>query len=173
MIRALTIAAAALALALAGCGGDDDGGSSETTAAATTESEAATAETQPPAEQPAAAMGTTIKVADSQFGQILFDGDDGAIYLFDKEKTEASECYGECAVAWPPVLTDGAPQAGAGAKQGKLGTTKRDDGSTQVTYNGHPLYYYQDDPPGEVLCQNVEEFGGLWLVVDPAGNAVR
>ncbi|CAN5574219.1 lipoprotein [soil metagenome] len=168
MPRVLPIAAVAAALAFAGCGSDDES-SSESTTVSSAGTEAV--ETQPAAEKPAA-NGTEIKVADSQFGQILFDGDDGAIYLFDKEKSETSECYGECAVAWPPVLIDGDPQAGAGAAQGKLGTTERDDGSTQVTYNGHPLYYYEDDPPGEVLCHNVDEFGGLWLVVDAAGNAV-
>lgn len=168
MTKVLAIAAAAAAFAFAGCGNDEESTSEEEAAVATTETEAA--ETQP-AEQPAA-KGTTVKVADSQFGRILFDGDDQAIYLFDKEQGSSSECYGECAAAWPPVLTDGDPQAGAGAQQGKLGTTKRDDGTTQVTYNGHPLYYYVDDPPGEVLCHNVDEFGGLWLVVDPAGNAV-
>ena len=71
------------------------------------------------------------------------------------------------------MLTDGGPRAGAGLDPKLLGTTERDDGSTQVTYNGHPLYYYVDDPPGEVLCQNVDEFGGLWLVVKPSGDAVQ
>ncbi|MBK5111310.1 MAG: hypothetical protein JJE10_08110, partial [Thermoleophilia bacterium] len=90
---------------------------------------------------------------------------------FDKEKSSTSECYGECASAWPPVLTKGEPQAAGGAKSKLLGTTKRDDGSTQVTYAGQPLYYYIDDPPAEVLCHNVNEFGGNWLVVKPDGAA--
>ena len=97
---------------------------------------------------------------------------DQAIYLFDKEGGPKSECYGECAAAWPPVLTEGEPRAGAGTKAGLLGTTERDDGGTQVTYNGHPLYYYAHEGPGEVTCHDVDEFGGLWLVVDPAGDAV-
>ena len=66
-----------------------------------------------------------------------------------------------------------ARRPGSGVDAKLLGTTERDDGSTQVTYAGHPLYYYVDDPPGEVLCQNVEEFGGLWLVVEPSGDAVQ
>lgn len=118
------------------------------------------------------ASGVSITTADSDYGEILFDGDDRAIYLFDKETSPASECYGACADAWPPVLTKGAPQARAGAKASLLGTTRRDDGSTQVTYKGHPLYYYVDDPPGEVLCHDVVEFGGLWLVVQPGGDPV-
>ncbi len=116
--------------------------------------------------------GTTIKTADSQFGDVLFGGGDQAIYYFDKESGSKSECYSACAEAWPPVLTEGAPQAGAGAQAGLLGTTERDDGTTQVTYDGHPLYYYAHEGPGEVLCHNVEEFGGLWLAVQPNGERV-
>jgi predicted lipoprotein with Yx(FWY)xxD motif len=168
-IRYLTLVAIAGALLLAGCGGDDDDSdSAETDTGGATAAEATTTEAAPAQ----AATGTTVKVADSEFGQILFDGEDQAIYLFDKESGPKSECYGACAEAWPPVVTEGEPQAGPGAKAQLLGTTPRDDGSTQVTYNGHPLYYYVDDPKGEVLCHDVEEFGGLWLVVDPAGNAV-
>jgi predicted lipoprotein with Yx(FWY)xxD motif len=117
--------------------------------------------------------GVEITTGESQFGTILFDDDDRAIYLFDKESSERSECYGACAEAWPPVLTDGEPEASAGVDAELIGTTERDDGSTQVTYAGQPLYYYVDDPRGEVLCHNVDEFGGLWLVVDPGGEAVQ
>ena len=116
--------------------------------------------------------GVEIATGDSEFGTILFDGDDQAIYLFDKETSERSECYGACAEAWPPVIAGGEPQAGKGVDAQLLGTTERDDGSAQVTYDGHPLYYYVDDPPGQVLCHDVVEFGGLWLVVQPNGDAV-
>ncbi|MGH2957750.1 MAG: COG4315 family predicted lipoprotein [Solirubrobacterales bacterium] len=169
MIRFLTLLAAAAALAFAGCGGDDD---SDDDAGAQTETstavEEATTETQPAQ----AAAGTTIKTADSQFGPVLFDGSDQAIYFFDKEKSANSECYDACAEAWPPVLTEGEPQAGGSVKAGLLGTTQRDDGTTQVTYNGRPLYFYAHEGKGEVTCHNVDEFGGLWLAVDPAGNPV-
>jgi predicted lipoprotein with Yx(FWY)xxD motif len=116
--------------------------------------------------------GTTIATSDSQFGTILFNDDEQAIYLFDKEEGERSECYGACAEAWPPVLTEGRPQAAVEADAKLLGTTERDDGTTQVTYGGHPLYYYAHEGPGEVLCHNVAEFGGLWLVLTPQGDAV-
>jgi predicted lipoprotein with Yx(FWY)xxD motif len=168
MIRLIAIGAAAGALILAGCGGDDDddgGESTEPVAAAPT-----TTATEPA--QQAAATGTQIKTSDSQYGQVLFDGDDQAIYYFDKEKGSKSECYGACAEAWPPVLTEGDPQAGSGAKAGLLGTTQRDDGTMQVTYDGHPLYYYADEGPGQVDCHNVDEFGGLWLAVQGNGLAV-
>jgi predicted lipoprotein with Yx(FWY)xxD motif len=124
-------------------------------------------------EEKAPAPGTELVAADSQYGEILFDSEQRAIYLFDKETSESSQCYGACAEAWPPVLTAGEPRAGAGLDSKLLGTTERDDGSTQVTYNGHPLYYYVDDPRGEVLCHNVDEFGGLWLVVEASGDAVQ
>jgi predicted lipoprotein with Yx(FWY)xxD motif len=167
MIRLLAIGAAAGALALAGCGGDDDDSGGTGAAAPTTS-------TAPENDVAASAgNGTTVQVSSSDYGQILFDGDDQAIYLFDKEKGSTSECYDDCATAWPPVLTKGQPEAGKGAEAGLLGTTPRDDGSTQVTYAGHPLYYYEDDGPGQVLCQNVSEFGGLWLVADAKGEAVR
>lgn len=171
MIRLLTIATAGAALALAGCGGDDDssdsssaGGGYGSAGATTTEETTAAAAPEP--------KGTEVVLGDSQFGQILFGPDQQAIYLFDKEGGPTSECYGACADAWPPVLTKGEPQAGPGMKQALMGTTERDDGSTQVTYNDHPLYYYAHEGPGEVTCHDVEEFGGLWLVVDPAGDPV-
>jgi predicted lipoprotein with Yx(FWY)xxD motif len=174
MTRLLAIAAMILLLPLAGCGGDDDSegaGDAETTAA--TETEASEEEKSGGGKAAAGGEGITIKAADSQFGTILFDGDDRAIYLFGKEASDRSECYGACAEAWPPVLTEGEPRAGGPVEDGLLGTTERDDGTAQVTYDGHPLYYYIDDPPGEVLCHNVEEFGGLWLVVEPSGEAVQ
>jgi predicted lipoprotein with Yx(FWY)xxD motif len=167
------------ALALAGCGDDDSDTEPAATQATQTDGGAA-AEPEPAEGKPEGAggdgrdrAGTEIAAKDSQFGQIIFDSEQQAIYLFDKETSSTSECYGACAEAWPPVLTDGEPQAGTGADAKLLGTTDRDDGSTQVTYAGHPLYYYVDDPPGQVLCHNVEEFGGLWLVVEPSGEAVQ
>lgn len=168
MTRLIAICAAAGALALAGCGGDDDDSGAETTAPAA----AAPTTTATQTAQQAAAIGTTIKTSDSQYGQVLFDGDDRAIYYFDKESGSKSECYGGCAEAWPPVLTEGDPQAGSGAQAGMLETTQRDDGTTQVTYDGHPLYYYVDDPKGEVACHNISEFGGLWLAVQGNGQPV-
>lgn len=162
-IRLLALAASASLLAFAGCGGDDD----EDSQSAATTAETTTTTTAPPA----AAIGTSIKAGDSQYGQVLFDGEDQAVYYFDKEKSATSECYDACAEAWPPVLTKGDPEAGNGVQAGKLGTTQRDDGTTQITYNGRPLYYY-DEPPGAVTCHNVDEFGGLWLAVQPNGEAV-
>ena len=102
---------------------------------------------------------------------MLFDGTGQAIYLFDKEQSTKPECYGACAEAWPPVLTRGTPSAQDGAKQNLLDTIKRTGGKTQVTYGGHPLYYYAHEAKNEVKCHNIREFGGLWLVVTPTGRA--
>jgi predicted lipoprotein with Yx(FWY)xxD motif len=95
-----------------------------------------------------------------------------ALYLFDKETRRRSECYGDGAVVWPPVLAKGRPRAGDGARERLLGTTRRRNGTRQVTYAGQPLYYFKDDSPGRILCHNVDEFGGVWLVVKPNGAAV-
>lgn len=114
--------------------------------------------------------GRRIKTAGSQFGTMLFDGSGQAIYLFDREKTSRAQCYGECAVEWPPVLTKGAPQPVGGVRAGLLGTTERRNGSVQVTYGGHPLYYYAHEGKNQVLCHDVPGFGGLWLVVTPDGE---
>jgi predicted lipoprotein with Yx(FWY)xxD motif len=171
MTRLIASGAAAGALLLAGCGGDDDDDSgAEAGAAATTEAAAPT--TTAPEAPASAEAGTTIKTGDSQFGDVLFDGDAQAIYYFDKESGSKSECYGACAEAWPPVLTEGEPRAGTRVQQGLLGTTQRDDGTTQVTYDGHPLYLYAHEGPNQVTCHDVSEFGGLWLAVQPNGQAV-
>jgi predicted lipoprotein with Yx(FWY)xxD motif len=177
--RLMTTVAILAALALAACGEDDEAPEAQAPAEASASQEAgggdATAAEKPSNEDRdvgAEKPGITIATRDSQFGPILFDASDRAIYFFDKETSEKSECYGACADAWPPVLTKGDPKASGAAEAKLLGTTERDDGSTQVTYAGRPLYYYVDDPIGEALCHNVDEFGGLWLVVEPGGEAV-
>jgi predicted lipoprotein with Yx(FWY)xxD motif len=128
-----------------------------------------------PADAMAAKKGKRIKADGSRYGDVLFDGRGRAIYLFTKDEGEGkSRCYGQCARAWPPVITRGKPRSGAGVDSDKLGTTKRRSGKRQVTYNGHPLYYYiSDTKPGEITCQDVDEFGGIWFVVAPSGRAVR
>ncbi len=101
---------------------------------------------------------------------MLFDRSGQAIYLFAKEKTNKPECYGACAKAWPPVTTKDSPQARGATRSELLGTTPRKDGSKQVTYKGHPLYFYAHEGKNEVLCHNITENGGLWLVVTPKGD---
>ena len=115
----------------------------------------------------------TVTVRGSQYGRVLFDGSNRALYAFTRDPRGRSECYGACAAAWPPYLVKGALTAAPGTSRSLLGTTRRRDGMRQLTYAGRPLYYYVSDPVGEVLCQNVREFGGLWLVVRGNGTLVR
>jgi predicted lipoprotein with Yx(FWY)xxD motif len=118
-------------------------------------------------------VGTTVTVRSSRYGRVLFDGQGRAVYLFTADRTTRSSCYSACAKAWPPFLVKAKAVAGRGVSARLLGTTRRRDGTVQVTYAGHPLYYYQGDPRAQIKCQNVSEFGGLWLVVTPGGKAVR
>jgi len=176
----LLLPLAAAALIAAGCGSDDANGSGSAsgsdTAMQKSEGEAMkseskmTAERAMKAEASMAAKGARVKVVSSDYGRVIADGKGEALYLFDKESSKKARCYGACAAVWPPVLTKGKPVAGSGAKQSLLGTTKRANGKLQVTYAGQPLYYYVDDSPGTILCHDVVEFGGLWLVVKPNGQ---
>ena len=121
-----------------------------------------------------AATRASLVVRASDFGRVLFDGSNRALYAFTRDpRGGRSTCYGACAAAWPPYLVTGSLRAGTGAKQSLLGTTRRRDGRRQLTYAGRPLYYYAHDPVGKILCQNVREFGGLWLVVRGSGALVR
>ena len=115
----------------------------------------------------------TLKAGSSSFGQVLFDGRGYALYAFTYDRKSRSRCYGACAKAWPPYLAK-KPKAGPGAKQSLLGTIRRADGSIQVTYDGRPLYYYVGDKrAGQILCQDVFEYGGRWLIVRPSGKLGR
>jgi predicted lipoprotein with Yx(FWY)xxD motif len=172
------LAIVALAALASGCG--DDGDSGGYGASSDARSGGAGADTGGGANLIAARdasgsdakkRGPQVKVIDSDYGRVLADGRGEAVYLFDREKGSGSECYGACAKAWPPLLAQaGGPVAADGASQKLLGTTRRRNGRLQVTYAGHPLYYYVHDAPGEILCHDVAEFGGLWLVVRPNGR---
>lgn len=117
---------------------------------------------------------STLTVRDSRYGRILSDGKGFALYAFTRDPRGKSACSGTCAAAWPPYLVAKAARPGAGAQARLLGTTRRADGKLQVTYAGRPLYYYVGErSPGQILCQNVNEYGGLWLVARPNGTLVR
>jgi predicted lipoprotein with Yx(FWY)xxD motif len=115
--------------------------------------------------------GTVITVAKAGgLGQVIADSKRMTLYDFHKDKGKISSCYGECAVAWPPLLTNGSPKATGGAKSSLLGTTKRKDGTTQVTYKGHPLYgFVEDKKPGEANGNGLTAFGGQWFALHPNG----
>jgi len=143
------------ALALASCGG---GGND------------ATAASSPP--KTASGKPATLGVESTSLGKILDDSQGRTLYLFQGDTGTKSNCSGACATNWPP-LTSAKPTVGKGASASMIGTTKRSDGKTQVTYNGHPLYTFAgDSSPGDTSGQGVNAFGGLWYAVSPAGQQV-
>jgi len=123
---------------------------------------------------PPAATGTAINIGTTKLGQVLVDSNGLTVYLFLADKGTASSCNSpSCVQYWPPVLTTGAPQAGSGVTASLLGTAARADGTTQVTYAGHPLYrFINDKAAGEATGQGVNAFGAPWYVVSPSGAQV-
>ncbi len=167
---ALFAAVSTIGALLAGCGSSSSSGSSSSAAAttpATTQSTAATSTS-------ASASGVAVDAKHAKLGTILAAGPKKlTVYLFEKDKGTTSECEGACASAWPPVTTEGKPVAGAGAVSADLGTTMRADGSEQVTYKGHPLYYFSEDKDsGDAYGQGSKAFGAGWYVLKPSGEKV-
>jgi predicted lipoprotein with Yx(FWY)xxD motif len=115
----------------------------------------------------------TVSATSTSLGTILVDGSGRTLYVFEKDQPNQSACAGACAAAWPVDQSSGAPKAGSGVTASLLGTIKRGDNTTQVTYHRHPLYYYSgDSQAGQQNGQGVDAFGAKWFVVDPAGGAV-
>jgi len=158
MNRAAIIAATATAVAAfaAGCGSSD------------------TTNSSPPSSSSASATGGSValRAHSSPLGKILVDGSGRTLYLFKADSGTTSNCYGACAQAWPPDTTTGRPSA-QGLNAGMVGTTPRKDNTTQVTYNGHPLYRFTEDAkPGDTTGQGSTAFGGAWYVVSPSGTPI-
>lgn len=125
-----------------------------------------------PATSPSGAA--TVSVRGSSLGQILVDGNGKTLYLFEADTTTQSTCSGACAQAWPPLTTSGGPKAAGGASTALLGTTARTDGRTQVTYAGHPLYFFvSDNKPGDTNGEGSTAFGAGWDVLSAAGNKIE
>ena len=129
-----------------------------------------------PSPPPAAptATGTAINIGSTKLGQVLVDSNGLTVYLFLADKGTMSSCNSAgCMQYWPPVLTTGAPQAGSGVTASLLGTAARADGTTQVTYAGHPLYrFINDKAAGQATGQGVNAFGAPWYVVSPSGSQI-
>ena len=118
--------------------------------------------------------GTKVAIGKTGVGRILVDSKSISLYDFPPDKGTTSVCYGACAALWPPVLTHGKPVAGPGVRASLLGTTKRKDGKLEVTYNGHPLYYWVGDhKPGQTTGQGLNQFGAPWWVISPAGKEIH
>jgi len=181
--RTIFVASLAVAgLALAACGSSSKGAAAAgtTVAAVTTTADAyaAPTTTAAPAVTTTAAASSaaaptgpaTVAVGGTMKVPVLLDGKGKTLYLFTKDTGTASTCSGKCAAAWPALLTKGAPVAGTGVDATKLGSSVQADGTSQVTYNGHLLYYFAGDKAaGDTAGQGV---GGVWFVVDATGAAV-
>jgi predicted lipoprotein with Yx(FWY)xxD motif len=166
-LRLATTAACVIAAALliAACGSSKKSSSSANTTSTTAQS------TTPAAP---AASGVQVSLSKVPFGKVLVGPNKHTVYLFEKDKGNVSKCNGKCATVWTPLTSSGKPQAGAGLTASMLGTTKRSDGMTQVTYGGHPLYYYEDDKKaGTTEGEGSKEFGAEWYAVGANGKKVE
>lgn len=112
-----------------------------------------------------------VSLGNTKVGMVLVDSNGMTLYDFHKDKGTTSSCYGACAENWPPMQSEGEPTVGNGASASKLGTTERKDGTTQVTYDGHPLYtYVGDQGPGEANGNDISAFGGQWYALKGNGE---
>ena len=163
------------ALLVAGCSSSKKSSSGTPTAAASIPAAAAAPSSAAPAAggsgaAVAPAGPATVSTKTGTLGTYLTDGSGKSLYLYTPDTSSTSTCYGQCIAFWPPLLTTGAPVSGTGATGGMLGTSPRTDGTTQVTYNGHPLYYFKGDKAaGDTSGQGKE---GTWFVVTPAGTQI-
>ena len=165
MKRLITLAIPLVAVAViaAGCGGGGSGGGSGSAYGGTP---------KPTASKTAG--GAALALRTTALGPTLVDSQGRTLYLFEKDKNRHSACYGACAQYWPPLLTHGKPVARVGVKQSLLGTTRRRNGSQQVTYAGHPLYsYIGDSKPGQTNGEGSQEFGGGWDALSPTGKKIE
>lgn len=158
-----------MAILVAGCGDSDStsggayGGNGRST------SESSSAETT--AANPYSVIGELSVAKVDDLGKILIDRGHHVVYVFHKDRGSTSSCYGACEVNWPPLITEVEPRANEGVDASKLGTTKRKDGVTQVTYGGRPLYtFVKDEAPYEANGNDVTAFGGEWYALQPNGQ---
>jgi predicted lipoprotein with Yx(FWY)xxD motif len=153
---------ALLAATAAACGSDNNTSSTSPATSA------------PAAAPSAAGAAATVTTADGSLGTFLTAGDGRTLYLFGKDTSATSTCTGACAAKWPPLVTTGAPQAAGQAQASMLATSPRPDGTTQVTYAGHPVYLFVGDrAPGSTAGQGLDAFGAEWYVVAPSGQKIE
>jgi predicted lipoprotein with Yx(FWY)xxD motif len=161
-------------LIVAGCGSSSKSATSATTTTAANAPAQSTSSTPPATNTATAGRPTVITAKHSKLGTILAAGPKHmTVYLFEGDKGAASSCSGACAAVWPPVTSAAAPTAGSGAQGAKLGVIPAANGAQQVSYNGHPLYFYaRDGDQGDAYGQGVKSFGANWYVLAPSGSKV-
>jgi predicted lipoprotein with Yx(FWY)xxD motif len=169
---ALAVSATVAAALLAGCGSSSY--SSGSSKAASTPASTPTQSTAASTSTAAATPGVAVAAKSSKLGTILAAGPKHmTVYLFEADKGSTSSCSGACAKVWPPVTSEGKPAVAGAAVAADLGTTMRSDGSEQVTYKGHPLYYYDDDKDsGDAYGEGSKQFGASWYVLKSNGSKV-
>jgi predicted lipoprotein with Yx(FWY)xxD motif len=171
-LKALVLTTAVLAIVVAGCGSDNStsetGGAYGGKGSAASEESTAT-EGSAAAKVPTVAVVTVNSVP--KLGKVIVNSKGLTLYDFHKDKGTTSSCYGGCAALWPPLTTESKPMGLMGVPTSKLGTTKRKDGTTQVTFAGHPLYTYTaDSKPGEANGNDFESYGAEWYALTPSGE---
>lgn len=148
-------------------------GSPATSSSQTPAPSASAVAASPASVSPSPSGSAHLATSNSRYGRIVVDGSGRTLYLFDIEREPIPKCYDACALAWPPLLANPTSASDPLLNDELIAVSQRKDGSPQLTYNGHPLYYYVGDrSPGEIKCQAVIEFGGGWYVVDTRGNKI-
>jgi predicted lipoprotein with Yx(FWY)xxD motif len=149
-----TAAAMLVAIAVAGCGGSGSGSGNAASAPSKT----------------ANGHAATVALANTGLGKVLVNSQGRTLYLFRADHGTKSACGGACAKAWPPLRATSKPSVGTGLQSSVVGTAKRTDGNSQVTYHGHPLYtYIGDQKAGATSGQGVNAFGGGWFALTSSG----
>lgn len=168
-IRRSFIVASLLLLALAACSSNDTNSGASRSTGATSPSESAAPATETPSSS--GSGETQVESEDSALGTILTDPNGNTLYVFMNDTGDTSTCTGDCAATWPALIATGEVKGGGAVDASLLGTSARDDGTMQVTYNGHPLYHFSgDQAPGDTHGQGI---GGIWFVVSPAGDPIK
>ena len=172
---ARAMSAAGIGLLMAACSSSSSTTTSSPAASSPASSTAVAAQASSPAAsgQPSGAATVSVAAISGIPAKALVGSNGRTLYLFQADKNGASACTGACAAAWPPDTVTGTPQAGSGVSQALLGTITRPDGTRQVTYNGHPLYYFTADAAaGTARGQAVKAFGAEWDVVGVGGSKI-
>jgi predicted lipoprotein with Yx(FWY)xxD motif len=183
-LTAISLTAAVLAaLVVAGCGGSSDssgstggssygyGGSGSAANEGSTATEGSAAAKPPTSGSQGGGLTVVTVNSVPKLGKVIVNSKGLTLYDFHKDKGTTSSCYGGCAAVWPPLTTESKPMGLMGVPTSKLGTTKRNDGTTQVTFAGHPLYtYVEDTKPGEVKGNDFSSFGAQWYALAPSGE---
>ena len=172
MTRLFSLAALAVAgaMVLAACGG---AGTSSSSGSGSTPSDGS-AKPGTSTTSNSSGAASVVGTKTGSLGTFLVDGKGRALYLWEADHGSTSTCTGACAQAWPPLTITGPPKASGAVRGSLLGTTKRADGSREVTYAGHPLYLFAGDSrAGQTTGQGSTGFGAPWWVVTPAGKALQ